>query len=49
MENNIIKYSSVKNIGTSDYVMMGDIRLRQPLPTNEIEKIGRASWRERVY
>jgi hypothetical protein len=39
MENNIIKYSSVKNIGTSDYVMMGDIRLRQPLPTNEIEMI----------
>jgi hypothetical protein len=37
MENNIVTYNSAKNIGTSEFVMMGDIRLRQPLPTNEIE------------
>ena len=39
MENNIVSYNSAKNIVTSDYVMMGDIRSRQPLPTNEIEMI----------
>lgn len=39
MENNIVTYNSAKNIGTSEFVMMGDIRLRQPLPTNEIEMI----------
>tara|TARA_B100000787_G_scaffold170309_1_gene166185 strand:+ start:71217 stop:72104 length:888 start_codon:yes stop_codon:yes gene_type:complete len=39
MENNIKKTNTSKNVGRSDYVMMGDIRLRQPLPTNEIEII----------
>lgn len=37
MENNLTKYNSVKEIGRSDYVMMGNIRLRQPLPTQQIE------------
>ncbi|MEN8858319.1 MAG: pirin family protein [Flavobacteriaceae bacterium] len=39
MENNVRTFNSVKNIGRSDYIMMGNLRLRQPLPTNEIETI----------
>ncbi len=39
MENNSITLNSVKKVGKSDYVMMGNLRLRQPLPTNEIEMI----------
>jgi len=35
MEN---KINTIKNIGRSDFVMMGPIRLRQPLPTNDIEE-----------
>jgi len=39
MGNNIKKINSTQYKGKSDYVMMGSIRLRQPLPTNEIEMI----------
>jgi redox-sensitive bicupin YhaK (pirin superfamily) len=39
MKNNLEVLNSVKNIGRSDFVMMGNIRLRQPLPTNEIQTI----------
>ena len=34
-----MKLNNIKNIGRSDFVNMGPIRLRQPLPTNEIENI----------
>ena len=36
MEN---KLNTVNFIGKSDYVMMGNIRLRQPLPTNNLEQV----------
>tara|TARA_R110000787_G_C13417606_1_gene444612 strand:+ start:622 stop:1509 length:888 start_codon:yes stop_codon:yes gene_type:complete len=39
MENNVKALNSSKNIGKSEYVMMGNLRLRQPLPTSEIETI----------
>ena len=35
MEN---KVNTIKHIGKSDFVMMGNIRLRQPLPTNQLEE-----------
>lgn len=34
-----MKLNTVKNIGRSDFVNMGPIELRQPIPTNEIESI----------
>lgn len=34
-----MKLNNIKSIGRSDFVNMGPIRLRQPLPTNEIENI----------
>lgn len=39
MENKLKKYNTIKTIGRSDHVMMGPIRLRQPLPTNELEQV----------
>ncbi|WP_299522259.1 pirin family protein [Winogradskyella sp.] len=43
MENNIIeikmKTNTIKRVGRSDFVNMGPIRLRQPLPTQQIEMI----------
>ena len=32
-------YKSVKHVGESPLVNMGPIRLRQPIPTNEVEKV----------
>lgn len=32
-----MKYNSIKKIGRSDFVNMGPIKLRQPIPTQEIE------------
>ncbi|MFT4698102.1 MAG: redox-sensitive bicupin YhaK (pirin superfamily) [Flavobacteriaceae bacterium] len=34
-----MKLNNIKNIGRSDFVDMGPIRLRQPLPTQEIEDV----------
>ncbi len=34
-----MKYNSIKKIGRSDFVNMGPIKLRQPLPTQDIELI----------
>lgn len=34
-----MKRNTVKSIGRSDFVNMGEIRLRQPIPTNQIEMI----------
>ena len=34
-----MKYNSIKTIGRSDFVNMGPIKLRQPIPTNEIEMV----------
>lgn len=34
-----MKYNSIKKIGRSDFVNMGPIKLRQPIPTEEIELI----------
>ncbi len=34
-----MKLNSIKNIGRSDFVNMGPIKLRQPIPTSEIEMI----------
>ncbi|MBR9915105.1 MAG: pirin family protein [Algicola sp.] len=34
-----MKKNTIKNIGTSDFVNMGPIRLRQPLPTRQIDMI----------
>jgi redox-sensitive bicupin YhaK (pirin superfamily) len=34
-----MKLNNIKNIGRSDFVDMGPIRLRQPLPTQEIEGV----------
>jgi len=34
-----MKLNKIKNIGRSDFVNMGPIRLRQPLPTQELEQI----------
>lgn len=41
MENNKIKMklNSIKKVGRSDFVNMGPIELRQPIPTQEIEMI----------
>ena len=39
MENKLKKMSSIHHIGRSDFVMMGDIHLRQPLPTKTIEQV----------
>ena len=36
MEN---KLNTINTIGKSDFVMMGPIRLRQPLPTNDVENV----------
>ena len=36
MEN---KLNTIKYIGKSDFVMMGNIRLRQPLPSSELEQV----------
>ncbi|MFT4576847.1 MAG: redox-sensitive bicupin YhaK (pirin superfamily), partial [Polaribacter sp.] len=32
-------YKSVKHVGESPLVNMGSIRLRQPIPTNEVEDV----------
>ena len=32
-------YNTIKNIGKSDFVSMGPVQLRQPIPTSEIENI----------
>ncbi len=34
-----MKLNSIKITGTSDFVMMGPVRLRQPIPTGEIDMI----------
>ena len=34
-----MKFNSVKQTGRSDFVMMGPVRLRQPIPTSQIEMI----------
>lgn len=34
-----MKLNTIKHIGRSDFVNMGPIRLRQPLPTNQIEMV----------
>ncbi len=34
-----MKLSSIKTIGRSDFVNMGPIELRQPIPSREIESI----------
>lgn len=34
-----MKYNTIKTIGRSDFVNMGPIRLRQPIPTHDIEMI----------
>ena len=34
-----MKLNTIKNIGRSDFVNMGPVKLRQPLPTNEIEMV----------
>jgi len=34
-----MKYNSIKKLGRSDFVNMGPIKLRQPLPTQDIELI----------
>ena len=34
-----MKTSTIKHIGRSDFVNMGPIRLRQPLPTQSIDMI----------
>lgn len=34
-----MKLNSIKHIGRSDFVNMGDLRLRQPLPSREIDMI----------
>ncbi|WP_223034266.1 pirin family protein [Hanstruepera marina] len=34
-----MKLNTIKHIGRSDFVNMGPIRLRQPLPTNQVEMI----------
>ena len=38
-ENIEMKLSSVKRVGRSDFVMMGPVKLRQPIPTSQIEMI----------
>ncbi len=35
----MMKRNTVKSIGRSDFVNMGEIRLRQPIPTSEIEMV----------
>lgn len=37
VKTNIMKYNTIKLVGRSDFVNMGPIKLRQPLPTQEIE------------
>jgi redox-sensitive bicupin YhaK (pirin superfamily) len=34
-----MKLNTIKHIGSSDFVNMGDLRLRQPLPTRQIDMI----------
>ena len=34
-----MRYNSVKRIGKSEYVNMGPIKLRQPVPTKDIDMI----------
>jgi redox-sensitive bicupin YhaK (pirin superfamily) len=34
-----MKLNTIKEVGRSDFVMMGPIQLRQPLPTQHIEKV----------
>lgn len=34
-----MKLSSIKRVGRSDFVMMGPVRLRQPIPTSQIEMV----------
>lgn len=34
-----MKYNSIKTIGRSDFVNMGPIQLRQPIPTNDLDMI----------
>jgi redox-sensitive bicupin YhaK (pirin superfamily) len=34
-----MKFNSIKHIGRSDFVNMGDLRLRQPVPSREIDMI----------
>jgi hypothetical protein len=36
---NTMKINTIKNIGRSDFVNMGPVRLRQPLPTRQIDTI----------
>ncbi len=35
----IMKLNTIKNVGKSDFVNMGPIKLRQPLPTKEIDMV----------
>ncbi len=35
----IMKLNTIKNVGRSDFVNMGPIKLRQPLPTQEIDMV----------
>lgn len=37
--NMIMKLNTIKNVGRSDFVNMGPIKLRQPLPTQEIDMV----------
>ncbi|WP_400078210.1 pirin family protein [Winogradskyella sp. R77965] len=39
MKENKMKTNSIKRVGRSDFVNMGPIRLRQPLPTQDIDMI----------
>ena len=34
-----MKLNSIKTVGRSDFVNMGPIRLRQPLPTQKVDMI----------
>lgn len=37
--NTVMKLNTIKNVGRSDFVNMGPIKLRQPLPTQEIDMV----------
>ena len=37
--NTVMKLNTIKNLGRSDFVNMGPIKLRQPLPTQEIDMV----------
>lgn len=39
MENKTKTMNTIHKVGRSDHVMMGPIRLRQPLPTNDIQEL----------